>query len=500
MVKRNLQQTSHSRVFLIEDGAGPANAPTYQALARAQAVSWPQGDSTPIRIPDPNQYGKFITVERIKGQRGLPGLTVQFRMTREISDVLKIVRKECPVDLQLHVGACKDPSDFNQGWEKIHILEGAEATDYGTDDLGALDADQNAVVHENIPFTGLDYYEVKQLAGAEVAESELVQEAVDIVICDTRTCGECGLPSDGCQRVFIVTKSAGGSPGLAAEIIFTVDGGATIQQTNVSTLAANEDPSAMTCVGSNLVVVSEDSESLHFALVVDIIDEAETWAEVSTGFVANKGPLDIFSISRTFTWIAAEGGYIYFSEDIEAGVEVQTAGTDTTEDLNAIHGSDELNLVAVGNNNAVLATLNGGETWSGITGPAVGVNLTAVYVRSATEWFIGTANGKLYYTRNGGTTWTEKLFSGSGTGTVEDIAFATGAVGYLSHTTAAGRGRILRTISGGHSWYVLPEATGLSLPLADKFNSLAACGEDPNLVWAAGLADNAADGIVVKVA
>jgi hypothetical protein len=56
---------------------------------------------------------------------------------------------------------------------------------------------------------------------------------------------------------------------------------------------------------------------------------------------------------------------------------------------------DELNIVAVGNTNAVAYTQNGGSTWTSLTGPNVGVNLLTVSLRSQNEWWIGDAGGKL---------------------------------------------------------------------------------------------------------
>lgn len=497
---KNLQKTSQTRLFTIEDRANPASIPSYQALARALGLSWPQGDITPIRVPDPARYGKFITVDRIKGQQGLPTISIEGRLSRELSELLQLVRKGCPLDLQLHAGLCEDPRDFNNGWEKVYILEGAEPTSYDTAEFGALDADQEAVVNETIPLSGLDWYELKRIVGGEVAAAEVLQEVVDITICDSRQCGECGIPSNGCEKIFAVTLSAGGSPGLPAKVIFSQDGGATWDTSVITSLGATEDPTAIACVGSYLVVVSNDSDSLHYASLLDILAGTETWVEMSTGFVGAKGPNAIFSLGSVFNWMAGDGGYIYFADDITSTVTVQSAGSASVNNLAAIHGSDELNLVAVGASNTVLFSHDGGQVWSLIVGPAVGVDLSAVWVKSDNVWIIGTADGRLFYTRDGGGTWVAKAFPGGGSGKVQDISFSTPSVGYMSHTTTAPRGRILRTIDGGHSWYVLPEQAGLTLPDNDRFTAIFACAEDPNLVFGAGLGANAIDGIIVKVA
>ena len=498
MPVRNLQKSSQTRLFMIEDRANPGNRPSYQSLGRLLGLSWAQGDITPIRVPDPAQYGKFVTVDQIKGQQGLPTISVENRLTRDLSALLDLVRKGCALDLQAHAGVCEDPRDFNGGWEKVYVFEGAQPTSYDTAELGALDADQDTPINETVPFTGQDWYELKRLVGSEIGAAEIVQEVVDLIVCDSRQCGECGVPSNGCEKIFGVTLSAGGSPGLPAEVIYSADAGATFGETNVSTLAANEDPTGLACSGVYLVVISNDSESLHYALLADVLAGTETWVEVTTGFVAAKGPNAIFSQGQTFNWMVGDGGYIYFSDDISAGVEVQSAGGQTVQNLNAISGIDEFNLVAVGDSNAVLFTNDGGQTWGSVTGPAPGINLNAVAVKSDLTWMVGTADGNMYYTQNGGASWAQKAFSGQGSGQVEDIVFATPTVGYMSHSTATA-GRIFRTIDGGFSWYILPEQAGLTLPANDKINALAACSENPNLVFGGGLGDNAVDGIMLKV-
>lgn len=500
---RNLQKSSQTRLFTIEDRANPSSRPLYQSLGRALGVSWPQGDITPVRIPDPSQYGKFITIDRIKGQQGLPTVSIEARLTRDLSDLLALVRKGCAIDIQVHSGVCEDPRDFNGGWEKIYVLEGADASSYDTGELGALDADQEAVINETVPFTGEDYYEIKRIVGSELGAAEVVQQIVDIIICDSRQCGECGVPSNGCEKIFAITMSAGGSPGLPAELIFSDDGGSTIQDTTVTTLAATEDPTGLACVGVYIVVISNESLSAHYALLADVLEGTETWTEIATGLVVAKGPNAIFSLGSVFTWLVGDGGYIYFTDDITSGFTVQSAGAQSVQNLNAIHGIDEDNLVAVGAANVVLFTNDGGETWASVTGPAVGISLTSVFMKSELVWFVGTAGGELYYTRDGGANWVIKGFPNSGSGAVRDIAFSTGSVGYLAHdyTPAGGvTGRVLRTIDGGFSWYVLPEAAGLSLPVNDQITALAACGEDPNIVFAGGLGANGTDGILIKLA
>lgn len=497
MTTDNIIQTDWSRVFIIENRAGPGNAAQYQGFWKAAGFSWSQGSTTRKRVPDPTRYGSFTTVGKIAGEQGTPDLSIIARYTLDASDLLRLVRNGCAHDLQVHFGVCEDPRDFNNGWQKIMVVEGAQPTNYSTNELGALQDSERAMVQEEVPFSGDDAYEIVRMQFGEIAASEIVQEIVKVIVCDAINCGICGLPSNGCDVVFAITLSAGGSPGLSAEVIFTQNGGGTIGDTNITTLAANEDPDGAACVSGNLIVVSQDSGSIHWAAIADILAGTETWAEVTTGFTAPTGsPRVIFSLGGSFTWIGGAGGYIYSATDPTSGVTVQTAGSVTTQPINAIHGMDTLNLVAVGDSNALLVTRDGGSVWQLVVGPAVGINLNAVFMVSDNTWWVGTANGKLYYTINGGTTWTEKTFSGSGAGTVKDIQFSTPSVGWIAHATAAPVARLLRTIDGGNTWYVAPEGDA-AMVTADRFNSIAVC-DQPNVVFAAGLAGNATDGVLVK--
>lgn len=495
---RNIQHSEYSRLWLLQGRANPNIAPSYESLWKAGAPSWSFGAATNIWVPRPDEYGQFDAAGKIIGDRGNPKLPIEaYYVADERSLLLRLAAAGCDQDLQVHMGVCKDPRDFNRGWTKILVLESARPTDWSATQVGALTPSERSTVKESVPFDGQNMYEIVEMIFQEKAAAQVVQEVVDIVICDRITCASCGIASDGCDKIFAVTKSNAGSPGLPGQVIYSSDGGQTWGSTVIDTLAANMNASAAACVGENLVVVSEDEESLHYANLAAILAGTETWTKVTTGFVATKGPSAIFSLGPTFTWIVGEDGYIYFSSDITAGVEVQDPGGVSVQDYVAVHGYDINNIVVVGDSNAMALTRDGGNTWAAITGPNVGVNLTSVWMRSLDVWMVGSADGKLWYTLNAGTTWTQKAFPGSGTGVVRDIKFSTPTVGYMSHDTTAPRGRVLRTIDGGFSWYVLPEGN-TQVPANDQINKLAPCISDPNVVFGGGLADNGTDGFIVK--
>lgn len=499
MGSSNITKKRLGRIFLIEQRAGPTNTPKYQSMATAGAISWPQGDVAQIEVPSDVDRNAWEVVDETQASIERPTITLTFRDKMGASDILRLVRQRCPIDIQIHVGLCTDPRDFDGGWSsgKVRVLESAYPTEYGTSDLMAMESGDDAAVDQTIPFSARDMYEIAPMSYAERAAGQVGQEIVAIVVCDTPGCGNCATPSDGCQKVFAVSAPAGSSPGVLPEVIYSDDGFTTSGDTPITTLSIGEDPNDAACVGNNLVVVSQTSGSLHWANKEDILDGTETWAEVTAGFAATKGPRAIVSYSPRDTWIVGAGGYIYFTEDPTNGVEVQEAGGLTTEDLNDVDAYSTSLVVAVGDNNTVLYTTTGGDTWLQVTGPAAGVDLLCVAIRKENEWWVGAADGNLYYTVDAGAHWAQKAFPGDGTGQVTDIVWASETVGFLAHKTAAPRGRILRTISGGFSWFVVPEGAG-SLPAADGFNSLAVCGREVNILYAGGLADDGKDGIIIK--
>lgn len=484
-----------TRVFTIEGRASPSISPVYQGQAKAGTPTFNFGDVTTIRIPNPDRYGGFIRAGKIIGSPGDPELPITARYTKAVSDLLRIGRNGCDNDVQVHIGECQDPRDFNRGWDKVLILEAGRINQWTTDnDLGALGPDERNLLNEQVTFVGTDIFEVVKLSFAEIAATTITQEVIDIVVCDRVNCGSCGIPSDGCDKVFALTVATGGSIGSGALVAFSADGGSSWRTRDIQTLSVSQEPNRIACIGSNIVVISSDSDTLHYAPTVDLLASVEVWTQVSTGFVATHGPRAISSIGPSFVWMAGELGYIYFSSDITDQVVVQSNGSATAQDLNDIHMFDTMNGVAVGASNAILNTRDG-HTWALVLGPAPGIVLNAVFMLSADIWFVGTQGGRLFYTENSGATWVEKGFPSSGTGVVKDIKFVSRSVGYMSHTTAALRGRILRTISGGNSWYVLPETTG-SVPDNKRINSIATC-ENANIVFAGGLHTNSLDGIIV---
>jgi photosystem II stability/assembly factor-like uncharacterized protein len=488
-------KTANTRVFIIECRARPDHSPSYKSCLKMTAYSQALGDTTKIECPDPYKYGGFIEKGSIKGATERPATSLVGRYPQDmLSDLMKLARKGCAFDVQLHSGTCQDPSSFNE-YDKALILEGASISNYSTEDLGALESGENAKVDETSDINASDAYEVVPLGVSNKTPTLVLNEVVDAVLCDNISCGECETESGGCDKVYAVTNGTSGSPATIPDLVYTLDGGATWYVYDIA--GVTSPPGAVECLGDYVFVTVNVPNEIAYALKSEMDGlTVPTWTLISTGFVTLGEPNDAWS-SGSYAFIVGDNGYVYGTDDVTSGVTVLDAGVATTEILTCVHGISSEFVLAGGQNGALIFTSDG-ISWakSPSTPVGVGVTINTVWVASTTEWFVGASNGNLYYTLNQGVTWTVSAFSGSGSGSVESIVFPTKSVGYLSHTTTAPKGRILRTIDGGNTWKLIPEKTG-TMPLNDKINALAYCISDANFVVGAGLADDSSDGFIV---
>jgi len=488
-------QTGMSRVFLIENRAGPTHKPSYESCLKAGGIDYGLGDIEKIECPDPNRYGQFVEIGSIRGAEERPTTSLSGRYALDLaSTLLRLARKRCNVDTQIHFGQCQDPSQFND-FDKVLILEDVAITNYSTEDLGALASDENAKVDESVDLSARRVYEFLPLSYASKAGDTITNQLIDVIIADSASCGDCTAESDGCQKIFAISLAAGGSPSTPADVVFSLDGGQTWYAHDIDSLGVSSNPDGVAAVGEYLVVISADDGSIEYALISEFDGTTDpSFTTVTTGFVSGGEPQDIWSTGN-HAFIVGKGGYIYETDDPTSGVTVLDAGVAVQDDLNAVHALSSTFAVAVGNASAIVKTENG-TAWEKVTPPTpVSVNYNCVWVKSEKEWWIGASNGNLYYTTDGGQTWSTKAFSGSGAGQVRDIAFASDSVAYLAHDTATPKGRILESCDGGYSWTVAPRGIG-SFPVNDQVTALAACTDNVNFVVGVGLADDGSDGFI----
>lgn len=484
-------KSANSRVYLIEGRAGPANAPSYKSSFRMTSVKQGFGDINLVEAPDPYNYGKFVQVAQIRAAATRVTTTLEGRYYMDLlSAMIRLSRQGCSFDVQLHTGSCTNPADFNT-FTKAIVLEEAYITNYSTDDLGTLGSDGNAAINETVDISASRFYEIRPLNFTTKADAAITNEVLDIIVFDSLGCSgdECGSASDGCSTVFALTKAAGGSPSTPADVVMIQ--GNTVVARDINTLGAIIDPNAIAGVGSYVVVTSLTDGAYHYALKSQFTTAGvPVFTKVS--MPGGGSPYDIVSVGNV-AYITGAFGRIWKMTSPTATVTKILDSSLTLADLTAASALDADNCLVVGKVGTILIT-NDGTNFSLVTGPTT-ADINCCYMQSKKTWFIGTATGFMYFTTDGGVTWTTGSFSGSGSGVVRDINFSTGAVGYLAHSTAGNVGRIFRTYDGGYTWNLLPETTA-AFPTNQRINKLATCPYDANIIWGGGLGI-ATDGVVV---
>jgi photosystem II stability/assembly factor-like uncharacterized protein len=353
-----------------------------------------------------------------------------------------------------------------------------------------------------VEFTFSSIYKIGALNFGSVAAPEVEREVVDVVFGSTIDCGACGPGDDGTKRIYAVTKSSGAaSPGTPAEVVYSVDGGLTWSQQNITGLGGTVDPTGIDIAGAYLIVLDTAGNGYWFADLNPLTGVPSNWTNVTTGFVASKQPNDLYVAGTNEVYFAGEGGYIYKSTDIPSGVTAINAGSATTNDLVRIHGLDET-IVAVGESGAIVKSANRGATWATTTTTPTSATVRAVLVLDDYRFWIGTSGGKVYYSLNSGETWTEQGLPGGTTNVViDDIVAATDEVLHIAARTSTPTARLLTSWVGGERWASSADVTARvkAFPTASRFNRIAVPRDvDPatasNTIVLGGLSGGGTDG------
>lgn len=486
-------QTGYSRVFLIKGRSRGDHSPDYKSSLKATGITQGFGDVTRIEIPDENNYGKFIEAGSIKGKAERPTTSLVGRYASAIkSELMEIARTSQCCDVQIHFGECTDPSLFNS-FSKAIVMKDVTVSNFTTEDLGALSSDEQNPVNETADISMSDFYEVLPLSFATKAGDIITKEMVGVFATNKADC-ESGC-ADVATKIFATSIAAGGSPSTPPDVIFTLDGGTTWKAYDVDSSQAAENTTGIDLIGDYVVVLTNTAMAMHIASYSDFLSAgAPSFTKITTGFVAGGGPNDIFSLGRR-AFIVGDSGYVYYTTNPADGVTVLSPGDVTISKLNAVHALSDQYVLVGGNDGVVMyATAQDNFQRTSSSPCGVGVNVTSVRMIDKNVWWIGLSSGKLYYTTNGGDSWTQKSLPGTTPSAITDVNFFDETVGYVTATVSS-HGRMYQTYDGGSSWNVLPISG--TMPISDKFNCIATSPIDPNFVVTVGLADDGTDGILV---
>jgi len=487
----------NNRVWYVEGGVHPTRSPQFLAIGKfSDDPSHPVGEDTRISAPDPTNFQRDIQMGTVPGEVERASLGIGIRSTAQASIILGWKNRKCRVDIFALMGRCGNPQDFTEGGEKWVYFPDGRISDHSYENFGAYGADENNPMNETVSMSAEEYYEFLYMRQEQVGSAYTTREIYTVDVYPGDLCEDCAEP---CKKVLLTMAGASATPGTVPSLLYSDDSGVTFSSQDISTLFSNESVADAIVIGGLYVLISNTSNSLHWTNAEEIYEATNTWNEVVTGFVAAHAPNAISAADIRHIWIVGDGGYVYFTDNVKVDVEVQDAGIATTQNLNAVHALNKNNVLAVGNSNAVIYSSNG-ETWESVTGPAVGVNLGACWMWDADTWFVGEGaggTGKVWLTSNRGISWSQVGLPASYV-RIDKIVFISEAEGYISARTG-GQSYILRTITAGNEWVVLPQGKkGIAVDNS-YLRDVAVCSKYANTAYAAGLADNGTNGIALRM-
>ena len=479
-----------SQVFTARDGAvfiqrAPSLDPEYFGCVDLDDVSGDEGDITLIQCFDVN--GRYETRGHTEDAPSPVTTTLTLWLGKSAEFLERVA---CP--FYLHVNKrCGGVANVLNNYERAIIIKVVKKTNRTL--TGLVMRNEDAQSEQSFALSAyppiLDVYD---LTPDRQTTSE-AQAANDIALVKENLCEGC-TPRYEPGSIGIITHDAVGAG--TANVSYTLNGGSTWATAAADPFGVNEHimPAAYVwldaktirfIVGRGVTDAGNPAEIAYTDFNVETgtaIGAAWTTANVgSTNAQFFFGPKSIFAYDRYNIWAVAGAGYIYKSEDAGVTWTAQEAGILSVDDyyvVRAAPGSKKVIYVA-GENNAMARTLDGGVTWSAVTGPSGTDELLTLEVISKNVVVVGDNAGDLWITYNGGLSWTRITnFTGVGVGMVRAVEFLNEVQGYMLTNNASPVGTVHVTRDCGRSWEALTTPTNAGL------NALAVIRSD--LVFAVG--------------
>lgn len=496
----------HFRAWTQRGGSKPSNRMRYagpddQYLMFGDVSNPRRGSVTPVREHDPYTRNAYRLIARGLAAPDLQTVTITAKRRHGgvpwFSDDLT-----CPNTFYELVGDCGAPDNFLYGWtDSVAIYSNALAT--ATTHAGRKSFDTDDPTTDDMETTLASFYEISGLSFGENAQTIVERELVDLVYASGIECGACGINNDGTKRLYGVTKSSGsGSPGVPAEVVWTINGGETYSNQNITGLSGTVDPTGLEIFG-NFIIVLDTANNGYYTAEIDALTGAPlTWTNVTSGFSASNQPNDIYIANSGLAFLCGQNGRIYRMTNALSGVEeIYSSGG---ADLLRINGDGNGTVVAVGESGVAIKTINNGTTWATVSTPT-SMSLRTVEVMDRFNFWIGSATGQVWYTIDGGISWTQIVLPG--VVRIDDLVFATQEVGYLlTGAPNVSTARLYTTYNSGRDWSSTEVSTNprlLNWLTFTRGNRLAVPRLVPDSVAArrvaiGGLSGGGTDGILIQ--
>lgn len=452
------------------------------------------GAINPIFIPDPNKSGRYKLIGRTREAPELPQMTVEAHEKK--GGIPRQYLTFCDQNIYLLRGICGDLADFYNGWEDyIQILSRARI-ESNIDQGARSQREGDDPLSNTITLKGVANYVKGALSFGEEAATDVVVEVIDGVFSPRVDCAQCGIPNDGSQIAYVVTRANVGSPSAPGQVLYTVDGGVNWAAASITGIGTTAEPRYIDIAGG-VLFVGTDATSLFISTISNVTAAPGTWSAVTLPVAMT----DAFVASPSAIYFSAASGSVYKTSSIGTAPTLIANGGGAN--LARIHGNGEV-VVAVGASGAVYYTTNAGTTWA-LAAVPVAADLVSVQVKTAREWWVLTSTNRTFKTTDQGNSWTEVTgVPNNGTGTGYDILWVTDEIGYVSSQVDS-VARLAISVDGGNTWAADSGTRHIqNWPTASRFQRLAAPSTEAivaaNYLLACGLAAGGTDGLLLLAA
>lgn len=460
MANSETLSANQGKVWIQTDG--PNSQPRLLGCYEMGDVTVPLGEVVRTRCPDPAHPGKWLTTNTRRGPADYPSTSLSGLMGKTADYMEKATRnKICPMGLYVVWSSC-GRADMFANYDVVKIVENAQVTSHGEGGLVSREGTDDTTLSWDIDA------EKVEVIYPLVASQPLTAAAggfLDIAAASDAKCTSgCGPSSDLCDVLYAVTEGAVAAKG---ELWRSADRGATWAVTASQPWAVNMNISSVVVFDVSRsvkrILVSNGTTDAGAAAKVAYSDDlGATWTLVSVGttladFFAWNGSL--FALDMYHIWGVTNLGAVYFSSDGGVTWTLQTAAPAAL--INCVRFADANIGVLVGTANLIYYTEDGGAHWSIVTGPAAQAAVVArtVAVIDRYRWFVGYADGEIWYTNDGGTTWLQRtiplptgvtaIAAINDLGVWDEYVLFAGAHGTIG---GAVKPVILRSYDGGYTW------------------------------------------------
>lgn len=456
--------------------------------SRFAGVNAPLGDIT-VTYRHATQVGKFEVDQKY---RGVPGATTGSLIMKEtVRSAIYEDLIHCAWDIDIRFQSCgrvDDPAN----WDMIKRLCDVDMTSVATDDESAFSPSDEGETMVTAAASSLNFpVMLYKVSGARVGESDLVTYTLNHVsVLEQAKCAdECG-PDTDCK---LVASAVADSPQNPPAYGISVDGGRTWTINTISVFTNATTLSDIAGLGQFIVAVAAGEPGYAYSW-----DGGANWALVDDSqvptFTANP-PLVVEVLSFNKVLLGGENGYVWLSSNGGVTAAPVDEGVVTYADINRISFANDNVVYATGASNTAKKSLNGGQTWEALTLPVgkAGDSVTALMVVDERIVIIGYGTtGGVYYTLDGGATWTQDT-SISSTAIINGFTMCDCGVIYAAGRVG-GVGVIYRNVDYGapSRWYEVNVDTPGTL-----YYDIACCG--PNHAVAVGASTGVYDAGLVTL-